>query len=89
MIKLFSRTLVCQNQVSLCGMADGNLEAIKQASLAHAKEVSKKISGKKRHITSLEKKGSYSPTKKIVMIWNHLQGRKKACQLMPTQLMTC
>ena len=29
------------------GMADGNLEAIKQASLAHAKEVSKKISGKK------------------------------------------
>ena len=40
----------------LMGMADGNLEAIKQASLAHAKEVSKKISGKKRHITSLEKK---------------------------------
>ena len=47
----------------LMGMADGNLEAIKQASLAHAKEVSKKISGKKRHITSLEKKAVTVPQK--------------------------
>ena len=47
----------------LMGMADGNLEAIKQASLTHAKEVSKKISGKKRHITSLEKKAVTVPQK--------------------------
>ena len=40
----------------LMGMADGNLEAIKQASLAHSKEVTKKISGMKRHMTSLKKK---------------------------------
>ena len=47
----------------LMGMADGNLEAIKQASLTHAKEVSKKISGKKRHITTLEKKAVTVPQK--------------------------
>ena len=40
----------------LMGMTDGNLEAIKQASLAHSKEVTKKISGMKRHMTSLKKK---------------------------------
>ena len=40
----------------LMGKTDGDLEAIKQTSLAHVKEVSKKISGKKRHITSLQKK---------------------------------
>ena len=49
----------------LMGMADGNLEAIKQASLAHAKEVSKKISGKKRHMTSLKKKAVTIPQKDI------------------------
>ena len=47
----------------LMGMSDGNLATIKQASLAHAKEVSKKISGKKRHITSLEKKEVTVPQK--------------------------
>ena len=40
----------------LMGMRDENLEAIKQASLTHSKEVTKKISGMKRHMTSLKKK---------------------------------
>ena len=40
----------------LMGMADGRLEAIKGESLAHSKEVTKKISGMKRHMTSLKKK---------------------------------
>ena len=47
----------------LMGMADGNLAAIKEASLAHVKEISKKISGKKRHITALEKKAVTVPQK--------------------------
>ena len=49
----------------LMGMADGRLEVIKGKSLAHAKEVSNKISGKKRHMTSLKKKKVTIPQKDI------------------------
>ena len=49
----------------LMGMADGNLEAIKEASLAYAKEVSKKMGGKKRHITSLQKKEVTIPQEEL------------------------
>ena len=45
----------------LMGMADGNLKAIKQASLDYAKEVSSKIGGKEKHMTSLKKKAVSIP----------------------------
>ena len=49
----------------LMGMADGRLKVIKEESLAHIKEVSNKISGKKRHMTSLKKKAVTIPQKDI------------------------
>ena len=45
----------------LMGMPDGSLAEIKQKSLAHIKELTNKISGKKRHMTSLKKKGVEIP----------------------------
>ena len=45
----------------LMGMTDGRLAEIQQKSLAHIKEVTNKISGKKRHMTSLKKKSVEIP----------------------------
>ena len=47
----------------LMGMTDGRLEVIKGKSLAHLKEVTNKISGKKRHMTALKKKAVTIPQK--------------------------
>ena len=47
----------------LMGMTDGRLEVIKGESLAHLKEVTNKISGKKRHMTALKKKAVTIPQK--------------------------
>ena len=47
----------------LMSMTDGRLEVIKGESLAHLKEVTNKISGKKRHMTSLKKKADTIPQK--------------------------
>ena len=49
----------------LMEMADGKLEAIKEASLAYVKEISNKMGGKKRHITSLQKKEVTIPQKEL------------------------
>ena len=49
----------------LMGMSDGSLTEIKEKSLAHIKEVSGKIGGKKRHMTSLKKKAVTIPQEDI------------------------